>query len=225
MKEKKTAVVVGATGNLGSAIAHALKEADYELDQTWVGAGRPDVRLASSYANLPKKIDVAVYAAGTNVVRSVHELTEKEWDQVLDVNLRGAFLFAKAAFPALKAAGKATFVAISSINSTFPYPDRAAYCASKAGLEGLVRELGVEWAPHGIAAQAIRLGHLNKLMKSTKTNPAMLDAVKKKLPGHTLIPPEAVARYILWLVGGDAPWVTGSVIDFDAGYSTNLWPL
>ncbi len=223
---KKTAVVVGATGNLGSAIVNALQKAGYEIDQTWTKADRPDATFASSYGNLPERIDLAVYAAGTSVIKPVQEFAEEEWDEVMNVNLRGAFLFARAAFRGLKAA-KGTFVAISSMNSLHPYPNRAAYTASKAGLEGLVRELAIEWGEEGISTHAIRLGPLNKLMKAVRSqaNPAMLEATKKRLPQHELIPAEAVADYIVALGNGIAPWVTGACIDFDAGFSINAYPL
>ncbi|OGG64986.1 hypothetical protein A3C94_01690 [Candidatus Kaiserbacteria bacterium RIFCSPHIGHO2_02_FULL_55_17] len=231
MNSKKTAVVVGATGNLGSAIVSALQKAGYEVDPTWTGANHPDATLASSYKNLPSRIDLAVYAAGDNVVKPIQELSEEEFDHVMSVNMRGAFLLARATFAGLKAA-KGTFVTISSINSVFPYPNRAAYCTSKAALEGLTRQLAVEWGEHGISTHCIRLGPLNKLMKATTKNakdPAALEgilaAIKKRMPAHELIPSEAVAEYIVHLAAGGARWVTGQVTDFDAGYTRNIYPL
>lgn len=228
---KKTAVVIGATGSLGSAIVVALEKAGYEVDQTWTGVTRPDATLAASYANLPPRIDLAVYAAGTNRVKPVHELTEAEFDEVMNVNVRGAFLLARAAFAGLKAA-RGTFVTISSINSVFPYPNRVAYSASKAALEGLTTQLAVEWGEHGISTHSIRLGPLTKLMKATTANakdPAalanLLEVIKKRMPAHELIPPEAVAEYIVYLAAGGARWVTGSTLDFDAGFTRNIYPL
>lgn len=227
MSDKKTAVVVGATGNVGSATVAALKKAGYTIDQTWIGADRPDATLASSYTTLPPRIDVAVYAAGTNIVKPVQELTEKDWDEVMGVNVRGAFLLAQAAFEGLKAA-KGTFITIGSINSVYPYPNRALYCTSKAALEGLTTQLADEWGEHGISTHCIRLGPLTELMKATRAagvNPAILDAIKKRMPAHKLIPPQAVADYIVYLSEGGAPWVTGAVIDFDAGYTKHIYPL
>ena len=221
---KKVAVVIGATGNLGTAIVTALKSAGYKIDKTWTSANHPDARLASSYKNLPSYIDLAIYVAGINLVKPVHEIEEEEWDKVMDTNLRGAFLFARGAFAGLKAA-KGTFVTITSMNARYPYPNRSAYTTSKAGLEGLTRQLAVEWGEHGISTHAIRLGPLNKLMKSTKVNPLILEATKKRLPQHELIPHEAVAKYILMLGDGVAPWVNGAVVDFEAGFTLNAYPL
>ncbi len=224
MNTKKTAVVIGATGNLGAAIVEALRKAGYDIDETWTGKDHPDAALPSSYKNLPKKIDVAVYAAGINLVKPVQDITDEEWQNMMNVNLTGAFYFARGAFEPLKAA-QGTFITISSVNSVFPYPNRAAYCTTKAGIEGLTKELAVEWGEHNIKTHAIRLGPLSKLMKTTKANPAILEAVIKKMPNHKLIEPEEVASYIVWLAEGGSHAVTGSVIDFDAGYSINLFPL
>ncbi len=222
---KKTAVIIGATGNLGRAISKILKERGYYLDPVWLKEDHPDATKAESYKNLPDRIDLAVYLPGLNVVKKTEELKEEEWDNVLNVNLKGAFLFAKAAFPSMKKSGNAAFVVISSIMVTHPYPKRLAYASSKAGLEGLIRELAVEWGQYGISTNAIRLGHLSGLMKSTPADPMLLESVKSKTPGHRLIEPSDVAEYILWLADGGAKSVSGSIIDFDPAYTINRWPL
>ena len=221
----KTAVVIGATGNLGSAVCKQLKKAGYEIDKTWSSAKHPDATKAESYANLPSKIDAAIYLAGINVVEKAEKLTEEQWDKVMDVNLKGAFLFAKAAFPAMKAAKQATFVVISSIMATHPYPNRLAYTTAKSALEGFTRNLGVEWGKHGIYTNCIRLGHLAGLMKSTPPNPKLLNAVKKNTPDKSLVDPNDVAKYITWLAEGGSKSMTGTVTDFDNAYTLNRWPL
>lgn len=223
--DKKVAVVIGATGNIGKAVVHALSREGYEIDPLWLGADHPDVRNPSSYAHLPPKIDLAVYLAGITHNDVAEELSEEKWDEVIDVNLKGAFLFAKAAFSSMKNAKQSTFIAMSSINATHPYPRRIAYSASKAGIEGLVRALAVEWGKYNIATHAIRLGHLSGIMKSSILNAAVLDAVKAKIPSGKLIPPESVADYIVWLGKGNAQYVSGSIIDFDPAYTINRFPL
>lgn len=222
---EKHAVVVGATGNLGKAVCAALEHAGFTIDPVWRAVDHPDATFAASYESLPEVINLAVYLAGVNVVEDTQSLPEEAWDRVVDTNLKGAFLFAKAAYPKMVAAGSATFIGVSSINALHPYPKRAAYAASKAGLEGLIRELAVEWGSAGIATHAIRLGHLEGLMKSTKANPALLAAVRQHTPSHTLVPPEAVGDYIAWLGNAGARYLSGSVIDFDPAYTLNRWPL
>lgn len=222
---KKVAVVVGATGNIGKAVVKALSRDGYEIDPTWLGADHPDVRDPLSYKHLPQKINLAVYLAGITHNDATEELPEEKWDEIIDINLKGAFLFAKAAFSSMRDAKQSTFIAMSSINATHPYPRRIAYSASKAGIEGLVRELAVEWGKYNIATHAIRLGHLTEVMKSSVMNMAVLDAVKTKIPSGKLIPPEAVADYIVWLGKGNAQYLSGSVIDFDPAYTINRFPL
>ena len=225
MSERKTAVIVGANGNLGRATCAALEEAGFDIDPAWRSDDRPDAANAGSYENLPKKIHFAAYLAGVNVVEDTQNLKEEDWARVMATNLTGAFLFAKAAFPGLAAAGHSSFVGISSINTMHPYPRRAAYVASKAGLEGLIRELAVEWGAHGIATHCIRLGHLHEFMRTTKPNPGFLAAVKSHTPSGELIPAEAVASYMAWLANGGARYISGSVIDFDPAYTLNRIPI
>lgn len=223
--ERKTAVIVGATGNLGSAICEVLRTRGYDIDPIWLSADRPDATKSASYAKMPPKIHAAIYVAGINIVAPVETLTEEQWDMVMDVNLKGAFLFAKGALAGLKAASPSTFATISSIMVTHPYPNRAAYASAKAGIEGLTKVLAVEWGQYGIASHSVRLGHLEGLMKSTPPNPKLLEAVKARTPLKRLIQPKQVAEYIGWLVDGGSSAVSGSVLTFDPAYTINRWPL
>ena len=221
----KVAVVIGATGNLGRAVVLELENSGFSIDATWNASDRPDATNPNSYLKLPKRVDAAIYLAGINVVKDIEVLSEDDWDRVLNVNLRGAYLFAKAVLPSLKNGSDATFITISSIMATHPYPGRTAYATAKAGIEGLTRALAVEWGPYGIATHSIRLGHLVGLMKSTVANPQLLAAVKESTPSGHLIEPNEVAKYINWLCTGGAKAVSGSVIDFDPAYTLNRWPL
>lgn len=221
----KTAVVLGATGNLGKAVCKTLKQANFNLDPQWLDEKRPDVAKASSYSDLPKKIHAVIYLAGINRIKEPEKISESDWDEVMDVNLKGAFLCAQAAFPAMKAARNSCFIVISSIMVTHPYPGRLAYAASKAGLEAITRSLAVEWGKYGIATHALRLGHLDGLMRTTVTNHELLDTVKNVSPLQRLISTEEVANYILWLVQGGCHSISGSIIDFDPAYTINRWPL
>lgn len=221
----KTAVIIGGTGLLGSAICKELAQRGYHLDEKWLSDSRPDVREPDAFKQLPAKIDLALYLAGINVVEPAETLSLEDWDRVMDINVRAAFRFAQAALPGMRAAKAAHFLSISSIMATHPYKDRVAYATSKAALEGMTRSLAVEWGKYGICVNALRLGHLNGLMKTTKANPALLDAVKAKAATGKLIEPSAVATYIGWMVDDSAQAVSGCIADFDPGYVINRWPL
>src|SRR3989344_2957136 len=223
--KKKTAVVIGGNGNLGTVLCRMLKDNGYHVDPVWLKEDHPDASKASSYKSLPEKIDLAVYLPGLNAIQNTEKLEEEDWDRVFDVNLKGAFLFAKAAFPAMKKNCGATFVVISSIMVTHPYSHTLAYTASKAGLEGLTRELAVEWGQYGISTNCIRLGHLVSGMQTTPRNDHLLTAVRVKTPSHRLIQHTDVASYILWLAEGGSKAISGSIIDFDPAYTIHRWPL
>jgi NAD(P)-dependent dehydrogenase (short-subunit alcohol dehydrogenase family) len=221
---KRTTVIVGANGNLGRVVCGAFREAGWHVDSTWTENNHPDATKEASYVSLPEFIHAGIYLAGTNIVKPTQELTRSEWEKVMCVNLTGAFLFARGAYEALRKA-HGIFIVISSIAVTHPYPGRAAYAASKAGLEGLVRALAVEWGSDGIATYCIRLGHLAGLMKSAPGNPLLLQAVQSNTPSGQLILPEDVASFLVWLASENVHSSVGPIINFDPAYTINRWPL
>jgi NAD(P)-dependent dehydrogenase (short-subunit alcohol dehydrogenase family) len=225
MNMHKTAVVIGGTGLLGKAVCAELEARGYTIDPMWLSPHRPDVRDPHAFDALPARIDAAIYLAGINIVEPAQSLTEEQWDDVMDINVKGAFRFAQAAFAGMRAAGNAHFLSISSIMATHPYPSRVAYATSKAALEGMTRALAVEWGQYGICVNALRLGHLNGLMKTTKANPQLLEAVQKNAATGKLIEPKAVAKYAGWLLAESEQAVSGCIADFDPAYVINRWPV
>jgi|GEM_PF-1716799 NAD(P)-dependent dehydrogenase (short-subunit alcohol dehydrogenase family) len=223
-KTKKVAVIIGASGNLGQALVKKLRAAGYQIDPVWLTEKHLDATKEESFLKLPPVIHLAVYLAGVTHSHPVDEMPLTDWQRVINTNLTGAFLLAKHAFSGLKK-GRGTFITISSINATHPYPNRIAYAASKSALEGLTRELAVEWGQYGISTHCLRLGHLSKLMKTTEFNPKMFPLIQKRIPSGRLIEPEDVASYIHWLAEGGARAVSGSVVDFDPAYMINAKPV
>jgi len=213
------AVVIGQNGYIGQAICKKLIDLKYEI-HPWVG----NALINDSYSCLPDTLDVAIYLPGMNVISPIHELSEEGWNEVMNVNLYGAFLFARSAFKALKKTS-GCFITISSILTQHPYPNRVAYAAAKAGLETLIRGLAIEWGEHGISTHCIRLGHLAGFSPSWPKNQAVLDVVRDKTPQKKLNDRDDVASYIAWLVQGGCKTVNGGVIDMDAGYTINRWIL
>lgn len=224
-KMRKKAVVVGCGGLLGTAVCRQLEASGFELDQQWLRKDRPDVRDSGAFSALPNVFEAGIYLAGINIVKPAEEMTLSEWNDVINVNLTGFFEFSRACLPAFKRNGGGHLVVISSIMVTHPYPMRSAYAASKAGIEGLVRSLAVEWGSYNVKVNGLRLGHLNGLMKSTTINPNFLESVRSRTPSHNLVNPEAVGKYIEWLLLGSDSCISGSIIDFDPAYTINRWPM
>jgi 3-hydroxybutyrate dehydrogenase len=222
---KKIAVVVGANGNLGKAVCRQLKKNNFIIDPVWQTNNRPNVTNDLAFSNLPKKIHTAIYIAGINKILPFENFTNKDFYNVINVNLISAVNFFKSAFPSLKRAKSSSCIVISSIMVSHPYPGRAPYAVSKSGLETLMKCLCVEWSKYGISTHAIRLGHLSKLMKSSKTSANLLKSVKNITPRKKLISINEVAKYIAFLSDGACSSVSGSVTEMDAGYTINRWPL
>lgn len=225
-KSIKNALVVGATGGLGTVITERLQLNGYAVDPIWLNDNRPDVWDKEAYESSSfSHLDLGIYLTGTNITKSIEDLTRDDIQSIFQTNVFGAFNFAKNNLERIKSGHNPTFVFISSIMVTHPYPNRTAYAASKAAIEGLSNALAVELGEHGISSICIRLGHLSSLMKSTKTNPALLDQVKSAAPQGNLIDPIEVADFIIDMHSSKIKALNGSVIDFDAGYTKNRWPL
>lgn len=218
----KTAVLVGATGNIGKALQNSLAN-EFALDQTWLGEKRPRISNPDAFHELPKTIHLAIYAAGVNKIQTLEETTDRDWDEVIDINLSGAFRFARAAAQRFPKDGSGILVFISSIMSTHPYPNRLAYSSSKGAVESLTKALAVEAAGE-FSTFAIRLGHINALMSTTKTSPKLLDEVKRLSIDQKLSEPSEVANFITSLLPF-AGLINGTTIEADRGYTINRWPL
>jgi NAD(P)-dependent dehydrogenase (short-subunit alcohol dehydrogenase family) len=176
----KVAVVTGAGSGLGAATARAFARAGCRvavLDINRVGAERVAAELGGNGMTLPICCDVGDAASVSAAVRavaerwecldllvncaavdhtvSVHEMTVEQWDQVQAVNLRGPFLLAKAAWPLMLRQGSGHIFNIASTAATRAWANAAAYHATKWGLVGFGRGLGVEGRPHGIRVTTI----------------------------------------------------------------------
>ena len=101
------------------------------------------------------RVDFVINNAGTDFVLPITEMTVEQWDRVIGVNLRGAFLFAKATLPIMQRQGGGHIVNVASTAAKRAWANAAAYHASKWGLLGFTRALGVEGRPHGIKATAL----------------------------------------------------------------------
>jgi NAD(P)-dependent dehydrogenase (short-subunit alcohol dehydrogenase family) len=103
-------------------------------------------------------VDILVNAAGTDIPGPVSDLSPRDWDRVLAVNLRAPFLLARAVFPGMAQRGKGTIINISSVAGKRGWANAAAYCASKFGLTGFTQALAAEGKPHGIRACTVYPG-------------------------------------------------------------------
>lgn len=184
-----------------------------------------DVSVAASVRSLLDTVlarygtvDILVNNAGVLRGTRVEDITEGEWDLVLDVNLKGAFLCAQAVLPTMrrKKAGKIVNVASLAGKATSTLGG-AHYTAAKAGVLGLSRHLAREAAPHGINVNAVCPGIIDTPMVRANVTDERLDAVVRSIPFGRLGRPQEVAELIVFLVSDAAAYITGAAVDIHGG--------
>jgi NAD(P)-dependent dehydrogenase (short-subunit alcohol dehydrogenase family) len=174
-------------------------------------------------------VDVLVNNAGTYVTGKVHELTSEQWDQVMNVDLKGAFLCSKYVIPYMQKRGKGSIIMTSSVDGLVAEPDLPVYCAAKAGLLGLVRAMAEDYGPDNIRVNAICPGvidtPLNVKYFNELPNPDQARHEYEAVHvlgrwGTTL----EMAYCFLFLASDESSFVTGSSFVADGGMSTFINP-
>lgn len=177
--------------------------------------------VADSIAHFGK-LDILVNNAGIEKNASFWDVTEADYDAVLDVNLKGVFFATQALVNHLretKQPGK--IINISSVHEELPFPHFAAYCASKGGLKMLTRNLAVELAPLGININNVAPGAIETPINTKLLNdPQRLGALLQNIPLGRLGKPGDVASIVAFLASAEADYVTGTTFFVDGGL---LW--
>jgi 3-oxoacyl-[acyl-carrier protein] reductase len=162
-------------------------------------------------------IDILCCNAGIFPAAKLFDMKESDWDQVLDVNLKGTFLSIQACLPALKAKGKGRIIITSSITGPITgYPGWSHYGASKAGQLGFIRSAAIELAPHNITINAVLPGNI--LTEGVKAlGPEYIARMTSAIPARRLGSVEDVAYAALFLASDEAAFVSGQTIVVDGG--------
>lgn len=231
------ALVVGGASGIGRACADALaaagwptvvadlKPAPDDVTAIAVDVRDRDAVGATVAAVVAEHGAVAslVYAAGTARVTPILEIEPGEWDLVMGVNLSGAFNFLQAAAPHIPSGG--SYIAISSIDSASPVNGLAHYCASKAGVEALVRSAALELGPSGIRCNAVLPGLVRTpLMEPMLARPGVEDAFVAQTPLRGIAAGAEVADVVAFLASSQASWITGASIPVDGGMALTEHP-
>jgi 3-oxoacyl-[acyl-carrier protein] reductase len=143
-------------------------------------------------------------------------MTDEQWDEVINTNLRGAFLFTRAATRLMMGQRYGRIVNIASVSGLIGNPGQANYSASKAGLIGMTRTVARELASRNVTVNAVAPGFIETEMTAA-LGPLVVDEVKKRVPAKRLGTPADVAAAVLFLASRDAGYVTGQVLTIDGG--------
>jgi glucose 1-dehydrogenase len=169
------------------------------------------------------RLDILVNNAGLERRADFWDVTEQDYDLVLDVNLKGPFFVSQAFVKhriQAKAGGK--IINISSVHEELPFPHFTSYCASKGGVKMMTRNLSIELAPLGITINSIAPGAIETpINKNLLNDPAKLKPLLENIPLNRLGKPEDVAGVAAFLASPDSDYMTGTTTFIDGGLTWN----
>ncbi len=254
----KVALVTGSTSGIGLGIARVLAGAGADLVLNGFGDGAAietlraslaeefGVRVVFQAADISDPaacaamvematgtlgaVDIVVNNAGIQFTASVEEFPIEKWNQVIAINLSGAFYMMRAALPGMKARGWGRIVNIASAHGLVASAHKAAYVAAKHGLLGLTKVAALECANAGVTANSVCPGWVltplvqQQIEARAKENGTSVDheteaLVAEKQPMHAFSTPESIGAAVLYLCSDGARTVTGIALPVDGGWT------
>ena len=246
----RAALVTGGNGGIGLGIAKGLADAGASvaivgrnaektaaaIDELKAIGGRTmaieaDIadetsvqQMARAVAGEFGRIDILVANAGVNVRKPPEDYSLEEWHAILDINLTGTFLCARAVLPVFKAAGGGKIITIGSMASIFGGGIIGPYAASKGGVVQLTKSLAVSWAKHNVQVNAILPGFIDTPLTrgGRQSAPEMFAKVADRTPAGRWGQPEDLAGLAVFLASRASDFITGTAIPVDGGYSVQI---
>jgi 3-oxoacyl-[acyl-carrier protein] reductase len=235
----RTALVTGATGGIGGAVAKALHAQGATVSISGTRrevldklAGELSERVHVVPCNLGDRaevealvpaaeqamgqLDILVANAGITRDNLFVQLRDEDWDEVISVNLTATFRLARAATKLMMRKRFGRIIAITSVVGVTGNPGQANYTASKAGLIGLIKTLGAEYARRNVTANCIAPGFIKTPMTDA-LNEKQREAILARVPAGRLGTPEDVAAAAVYLASNEAAYVTGQTIHVNGG--------
>ena len=244
--EGKSAIVTGSTKGIGLAIARAFvregasvvinSRSAEDCAATAEELGRGAVAIVADLSRsddvrrlaregqeaLGGHVDVLVNNAGQPRVAPSETLPEADYRYTLDLNLNGYFVLSQEIARGMLARGSGVIVNISSMNGTQPFPQRLAYCVSKAGLNMMTKVMAIEWATRGVRVNAIAPGYVETEFIQGLSRKGILDMdrLARRTPMGRLGSPDEIAEAAVFLASPGASFITGEILTVDGGWSS-----
>lgn len=239
-----TRVLIAGAGGLGGACASGfagqsarvvvvdvdeerLKELDRQLDLTGHSGGvmsadfsRPAAcrEVVDQVTDLLGGLDVFVHAVGVNNRQPLLDFSDRDWGEVLTVNLSSAYWLGQAVGRVMCAQGAGRVVFVSSVAGLLAHAKHGPYAASKGGLNQLMRVMAHEWAADGVGVNAVAPGYIETALTSDYLNsPGIRDELTALVPAGRLGTPQDVVGPTLFLASPLSSFVTGQVLYVDGG--------
>jgi NAD(P)-dependent dehydrogenase (short-subunit alcohol dehydrogenase family) len=248
--ENKVAFITGAGCGIGRAIAHkmahegamvALADIDFESAQSAAEelqkegcqafAIQTDItREAEVQAAVSQvmerfgRVDILVNNAGKNFYYDATTMSEADWDNAMNVDVKGAWLCCKHILPSMKAAKAGSIINIASVHARITAPGHFPYAAAKSALVGLTRNLALDYAPYNIRVNAICPGWVRTVLVQgwfdQQVDPkATEDRVLSFQPLKRIGTPEEIANFVAFVASDEASFITGAELVIDGGMS------
>ena len=235
-----TALVTGASGGLGSSIAKSLAAQGARLalsgsNQAKLEAfakelGGDHVTLVCNLSNaeevdrlvpraveaLGGKLDILVNNAGVTRDNLAMRMKDEEWDQVITINLEGAFRLMRAAMKPMMKARHGRIINITSVVGVTGNPGQANYVASKAGLIGMSKAFAQEVASRGITVNCVAPGFMTSAMTDALTD-AQKDSILSRIPSGAMGSGDDIGAAVVYLASNEAGYVTGQTLHVNGG--------